>query len=282
MEQQTKRDERTRKISSIILNSDDFLVIADAGNFDSVAAASGLALLLKSLNKKVVLYSPQPINKREFSELSGIEDFVAQIDTNGRKLLINFNCPLDDIERVSSSDEGKRLNLIVEFKDGAEVIDPSQVMIKRARPLYSAGFAFAVDLPQEKELTKQGHWVWLSQQGMQKPWAEVNVIEKQGTLSESITSIISRINLVIPREAARNFYLGIKKGTAGFEKADSIALETAAYCLRIEEAAEKKAPFQTKPTVVEAKESRPPEGGQSAVGEWQRPPIFTGTTTPKV
>jgi len=282
MEQQIKKDERLQKISSIILNDDDFLVVADAGNFDSVAAASGLALLLKSLNKKVVLYSPRPINGREFSELNGTEDFVAQMDDNGHKLLITFNCPLDHIERVSSSDEGEKLNLVVEFKDGTEVINPSQVIIKRTRPLYSAGFVFGVDLPQENELTKQGRWVWLSQQGVQKPWAEVNVIEKQGTLSESITSIISRANLVIPRKAAENFYLGIKKGTAGFEKADSIALETAAYCLRVKEAANKKVPFQAKPTMVEAKESQPPEGGQPTVGEWQRPPIFTGTTTPKV
>ena len=94
--------------------------------------------------------------------------------------------------------------------------------------------------------------------------------------------MISHAGFKLTPEAASNLFLGIKKGTDNFERADSIALETAAYCLRIKEETEKKA---VKPeekavpqTPLEAVEKK--EGG--APSAWQKPPIFTGATTPKV
>ncbi len=282
MQNQTQESNRFQKINSLILNNEDFLVVTDGSSFDSVASATSLTLLLKSLGKRVTLYSPKPVNAANLSPLKGLDNFVNRLENSNNKLLITFNCPLADIERVSSSDENEKLSLSVEFKKNSQVVDVSQVKVKPAGPSYSAGFFIGIDLDNETELASKGRWVWVAQAGAQKPWAEVNVIEKKATLSESITSFISRSGFEIPIEVADNLYWGIKKGTNNFEIADSIALETAAYCLRVKEEVEKKfqsgggkipqAPLEA----IEAKESG------IASSEWQKPPIFTSPTTSKL
>lgn len=274
-------DDRFQKVNSIILNNEQFLVATGGESFDSVAAASGLALMLKSLGKNVVLYSPRAIKPSDFAPLTGLEEFTQKIEGRSDKLLITFDCPLDAIEKVSSNDEGEKLNLVVEFKEGAKTIDPSRVRVKQANPSFVAGFVVNCRLPNEEELIKKGQWILLSREGLPRPWAQVNLIEKKATLSESTASMLSRTNLKIPADAADNLYLGVKNGTKNFESADSIALETAAYCLRIKEDLERestqvgKEKKTTPITEVEAKESSTPS-------EWQKPPIFTGATTPKV
>jgi len=276
MENQTKRDDRFQKINNLILSNEEFLVVANGDDFDSVAAATGLSLLLESLGKKVILYSPNSIKMASFSPLKGIDQFIPKLESNTNKLSISLNCPLDQIERVASNDEGEKLNLVVEFKEGVKAIDPSQVKVSRSGPTYQAGFIFDSQLENESEIVKRGQWVWISKNGLQKPWAYVGLVEKKATLCESIISAISRGGFEIPQSTAENFYLGIKKGTNNFEEADSIALETAAYCLRVKETIKKQ---NNQPR----KEEQPPiETIEKKEGTLQKPPIFTGATTPKV
>lgn len=277
-----KEDDRIQRVNSLILNSDEFLVVVDGGSFDSLAAGSALVVLLKSLDKKVTFYSPNPAEPANLSLLKGAEGLVSQLEDQSNKLLISFDCPLENIEKVSSGDEGEKLNLTVEFRNGSKAIDPSKVEVRAGGKTYPAGFIIGCNLDNENQLTGKGRWAWISQTGAVKPWAEVNLIERKATLSESVTSLVSGGSFEIPLEAALNLYWGIKKGTNDFETADSIALQTAAYCLQVKEAAEKKGAqpegvaSQTSPEGIEAKE------GGAAPSEWQRPPIFTGKTTPKV
>ncbi len=286
MENQTpKQDSRFQQTNSIILNNERFLVVANGQVYDSVAAATGLARLLVSLKKEVTLYSPYPLSKGNLSQLAGIENFVEEISGKSNQLKITFDCPLEDIEKVDSSEENDRLSLRVEFREGRQAIAPSQVEIEKGMPEYDAGFILGVDW--EQDMVNKGDWVWISRTGNKKNWAQVNVVESKGSLSESLTSLISRGDFKIPGQAADNFYLGIKNATNGFEQADSIALETAAYCLRIKESEEKKQAKQaveeqiidkkvteTPLSAVESKEGKSP----SEIG---KPPVFTGATTPK-
>ncbi len=282
-----RKDDRYQKLSSIILNNERFLVAADGASFDAVAAASGLGLMLQGLGKEVVFYSPQVVRRENFGSLVGIENFNQKIEGSSNKLLMTFDCPLDAIEKVSSNDEGEKLNLVVEFKEDAAAIDPSKVQINRVGPVFGAGFVISCRLPNEDQVVQKGQWIWLAQDGPNKPWAEVSLIEKKATFSESMASMLSRTNLAIPSEAAFNFYLGLKKGTADFSEADSIALETAAYCLRIKEDREKggqgQQQQQQKPVVASQPQTDQAETKETkAADDWQKPPIFTGATTPKV
>ena len=276
MENQTKQDDRFQKINNLILSNEEFLVVANTDDFDSVAAATGLSLLLQSLGKKVTLYSPKPVKTEGLSFLKGVDQFSSELKANGNKLSITFGCPLDQIERVASNDEGEKLNLVVEFKEGVQAVDPSQVKVSSSGPTYQAGFIFDSQLENESEIVKQGQWVWISKSGLQKPWAYVSLIEKKATLSESVISVISRGGFEIPEATAENFYWGIKRGTNNFESADSIALETAAYCLRVKEAIERR---KAQP----GKQEQPPiETVEKKEESLEKPPIFTGATTPKV
>lgn len=296
MKKQTnpKKDDRFQRVNSLILNNDRFLVAVGGNNYDSVAAGTGLAALLESLDKEVDLYAPKPVDSQKYSQLSGGQKFVQELKAGDKKLEIVLNCPLENVERVTSNEEGEKLSLTVNFKPGSGEVSPADVEIKRPDPVYPAGFILGASLPNEGSLTRQGQWVWISRQGGPKNWASVNIVEPNASLSESIIGLVSRGDFQIPTNAANNFYLGIKKRTNNFEDADSIALETAAYCLRIVEKQEKELAAQ-KPTgpmppseevvpkEVEAKESTSPEGkeGKSATSEWKKPPIFTGATTPK-
>ncbi len=264
-----KQDSRFEQTSKIILNNDRFLIVADGQVYDSAAAATGLAALLVSLNKEVTLYTPQSLSS-EASNLAGTENFVENIFGKSNQLRIIFDCPLEDIERVDSSEENDRLSLKVEFRNSEKVVNPSQVEIEKGLPEYDAGFVLGVDW--EEEIVNSGDWIWISRTGNNRDWAKVNVVESKGSLSESLISLISRGNFQIPGQAAHNFYLGIKKATDRFEQADSIALETAAYCLRIKEKSER----QRQQKQVETKR---PEEKSSEIG---KPPVFTGATTPKV
>ncbi len=293
---ENQKDDRFEQTNKIILNNDKFLVAIDGSSYDSVAAGSGLGILLNSLGKEVVLYSSNPVNPSDFTGLEKTQNFVQQLTSNGNKMEIVFNCPLDNIERVDSGREGDKLSLVVNFKSGVGEISPADVEIKRPDPVFPAGFIIGAEMEKEDYLTSQGEWVWLSRQKAHKNWAKVNVVEEKATLSESLIALVSRGDFQIPVEAANNFYYGIKEGTNNFESADSIALETAAYCLRIKEKKEKK-PEISEPSAkdseeksasreVEAKESTSPESKEGKkegkkVSEWKKPPIFTGATTPK-
>ncbi len=281
-----KKDDRFQRTNSIILNNDKFLVAVSGKDYDSVAAGAGLGLVLTSLGKEVQLYTDTSFNKEDYQELSGIEKFSRNLQGGEKKLEIVFNCPVDDIEKVTSNPEGERLSLIVNFKESAKEISPADVEIKKTDPVFPAGFILDVNFSNENLLTQKGDWIWVSRENGKKEWAEINVVEKKATMSESVTALISRGDFQIPVAAAQNFYLGIKRGTNNFESADSIALETAAYCLRLIEKQQTQTEVRRTENQsekeIEAKESAGPESKEGTkVSEWKKPPIFTGATTPK-
>ncbi len=272
------KDNRFEEVNKVILNNKKFFVGISGDDYDSVAAGTGLANLLESLGKEVDLYSLNSVSADNYSQLSGVEKFSKNLKRGDQKLEIIFNCPLDNIEKVTSNEEGEKLSLIVKFKQTAKEVSPADVEIKRPDPTYPAGFILGANLPNEQRLTSQGQWVWISRQKIEKNWAQINIIEPKATLSESIVGLISRGDFQIPINSAANFYMGIKQGTNNFDQADSIALETAAYCLRIKEKEQKEPvskPVSDQPIGdVEAKEGK-------GISEWKKPPVFTGATTPK-
>lgn len=280
--QRQAQDKRFQQVADVVLNNEEFLVVADGSNYDSIAAATAVALVLRSLNKKVILYSPIAVRPDQFSSLVGVDQFDFQLETNNRKLLITLDCPIDQIERVTSDDQGEKLTLTVEFRKGVQIVPPERVQVRPGRPEFKAGFIFDCQLKKEAEITQKGSWIWLSAKGNKKPWAIVSFVDPKATLSELTASMISHAGFKPTLEAANNLFLGIKRGTENFERADSVALETAAYCLRIKEGIEKrtikpgeKVIPQTPLEAVEKKEGKAPS-------VWQKPPIFTGATTPKV
>jgi len=269
MENQTKLGDRFQKINSIILDNDQFFIATDGSNFDSIAAASALRLMLESLGKKVVLYSPILINKENLVGLAGIDGFDNRIIGDSKKLLISFDYPLDAIEKVSSNDEAEKLSLTVEFKNSTQVIDPAKVKISSFGPEFKAGFIIGVNLG-NNQITRTGSWVYFAKTEQKQAWAAVNFIDTKASFSESVASMLSRTKLSIPLPSAQNLYLGIKSDTDNFSKADSIALETAAYCLRIKEDAGVK-PAKTEQTPIVQVENK--EGGSLPSASQ---PVFTG------
>ncbi|MFH1561233.1 MAG: hypothetical protein ABID04_01475 [Patescibacteria group bacterium] len=292
----------------IILANTDFLIIANGQDFDSLAAATGFLITLESIGKSGMVYAPGFVNSGKFSGLNGLGKISDQLNTEENRLTIGFDYPLEHIEKVASDDAGDKLSLIVELKDGAPNISPQQVSIRPPAKSFRAGFVFDQLLP-DQSLFSQGDWVWFSRNPQPQAWAKVSIAEPKASLSESIVGVSSQGGIMIPTLAAENFYAGIRYATSDFSQADSVALETAAYCLKIKERSnpanmvqpampdqmmggQMPASFQapldqgfTQPVstsdvgpieTVEAKESGVVDGNLN------RPSIFTGKTTPKV
>jgi len=278
MENQTnKAQDRFQQVNTIILDNDQLFIAVDGNNFDAVAAGSALRLMLESLGKKVILYSPTPVDPQKFPDLTGTSGFGSKITGDSKKLLISFNCPLDAIEKVSSNDEGQKLSLTVEFKDGTQNINPADVEVKSAGPEFSAGFIIGVNLA-DNPMVKKGSWVWLAKTGEKQPWAKANFVDNKASYSESVASMLSRTKLTIPVPAAWNLYLGIKFDTNAFADADSIALETAAYCLRIKEDAN----IKPEPASLENVPAQAIENKEGKSATTANQPIFSTPSTSKI
>ncbi len=290
--------QRFQRLSQIVLNQEQFLVVVNGQDYDSVAAGTALTLLLESLQKKVILYSPNSVKSKEVEALQGWDRIKTQLIENSNKLLIALDCPVDQIEKVSSQDDQGKLTLVVEFQSPDQVIDAQKIKIQAANPEFQAGFIIDASFEEGQNLV-QGPLVWVSRSGTKPNWAEVSFSDQKASLSELTTTMMAHAGFQWPGSAAKNLYQGIKKTTNNFESADSIALETAAYCLKIIEkeaqgggtmpqavspqaAAPAPGVPQISPEAVEQKEGVSPEGGAKTTPGWQKPPIFTGATTPKV
>ena len=95
--QPAKKDDRFQKVGNIILNNESFLLVANPESFDSLAAASAVAQLLKSLKKSYTLFAPGQVDTNKFDSLIGLGEFVSDLGFEDNKLVIDLDYPLEKI-----------------------------------------------------------------------------------------------------------------------------------------------------------------------------------------
>lgn len=252
-------------------------------SFDAVAAGTSLALSLEKAGKKVKVFaSSEPVG--EAVEIAGTEKI--SIGINQQNMIISFDYPLDHIEKVSSNQEGGRLNLVVKIKEGADPIRKNQVKIYPQEDAPEVGFIFGDETRFaniEKWLNKDRRWVWITDKPGEKEWAKETLYEPGASLSEISARIIQGLGLPMDKNIGRNLYFGIKKATNSFENIASYkTLETAALCFRMferENSAQKGVSVFDAPPI---KEVEGKEGGVFGSSDLPTPKIFKGSTTPKL
>jgi hypothetical protein len=270
-------------IQQLISQHQRVAVLLGDTSFDAVAAGVSLGLSLEKSGKKVKSFAASEL-AGELREIVGA-DKVA-IGLNQQDMVISLQYPLDDIDRVSSNQEGGRLNLVIKVKEGAEPIKKSQVEIYPQETVPEMGFIIGDESRFsniDKWLGKSSNWIWITnKKGEKKPWATDVVYDQGASFSELSARVIQGLGLPMDRDIGRNLYFGIKRATNSFEAIRSYkTLETAALCFKMFEGVElnKGAAVFEVPSIEEVEKK---EGGIFGSSGLPTPKIFRGSTTPKV
>lgn len=268
-------------------------------DFDKVAAALALRLALIKQGKAVAVFSPTPMTV-EFNRLVGVETIGENINS-GRDLIISFNYPLEQIEKVSYNDDGGKLNLVVQPKERAPRPEKDQLIFSyqggnKALPIMigSGNLAIFGKLMDQIDLN-EAVVISKTNEGIS---CKLPVIDEETSgFSEVVTGIISGLGWALDQDIANNLYQGLNKATNNFtsEAAGPETFEAIAVCLRwgaqrnlarepvtaqpvfnkTGPAFQPKATFPTPQKInpLPSKESKAPPAG-SQPSDWFEPKIF--------
>ncbi len=211
---------------------------------DKVAAALSLSLSLQKSGKKVSISSSAPITV-EFSSLIGVNKIKEKIA--GKDFVISVRLD-ESVERIrynmdESDKNNKKLNLIIQTKDGFAPFSPEKVIYSQAGSMadsfLSVGASSKEDLGKiyfdNKELFDKADIVNIDVNSENQRFGKLNLINSEmSSYSEFIALLLDSLKLPLDEDIATNLLLGIKEGTDNFslEKSSATTFEAVAFCLR--------------------------------------------------
>lgn len=204
--------------------------------FDQVAAALALKLALEKSGKPAAVLSPTPMTV-EFSQLVGVDTIGRQNDT-GQNLVISFNYPLEQIEKISYNDEGGKLNLVIQPKVGSPRVEKEQAEFFYEGENQSLQIIIGGDGSLNLGKLSQGinlNNVVTIRKTPGENYGRLSIIDPYASsYSEIITAIVFNLGFMVDEDIANNLYLGLKKATQNFssENVGPDTFEAAASCLR--------------------------------------------------
>jgi len=278
-------------------------------SFDQVASGLSLFLSLQAAGKTVFVTCPTPMTV-EFNHLVGVDKISEKV--RGTDLIVSFDYPANQVEKVSYNDDNGRPNLVIQIKSGAP-----QLLEKEAKFSYAGvgadllitlGVKDVNQLPQNSEYPTQ-NVIDVDTDPANLQFGQVNIIDPEASsLSEVVLGIISGLGLPLELDTAQNILNGIWARTSGLtsQRVGADAYESVAICLRLgaqkpEGVAEQKRPevftprqkfepkseersFPARPQIEdlpvvrqEKPEQLKPQGKPPA--DWFEPKIFKGTST---
>ncbi|MBL7078670.1 hypothetical protein ISS42_03365 [Candidatus Shapirobacteria bacterium] len=258
----------------LIAQANQVAILVSGNGFDNLVAGISLALSLEAAGKKVDLFASQEPGENSRG-IRGIEK--VRTDFGQKDLQVVFDYPLENIEKVSSQEEGHKLKLVVKIKPEANPIRIDQVKVVSQDLNFEVGIMIGDEsaFASFNQFSSRGNWVWLGQAEIEKSWAKVSLAESNTSFSEIAARIIQNLGLPFAREIASNLYEGIKGATNSFASLTSYkTLETAALCLKVVQGNGNQSVPLTEPVAIEQVEKK--EGGLPS------PRIFKGATTPRV
>jgi len=283
------------QIQSILSAHQSLAIVVASSSLDSISAGISLAASLEKAGKEVSVFCPA-ISPEVAKDIIGAEKVEKEIEK--KDLVIKLDYPLNQIDRVYSTEEGTNLNLIVKTKAGVAPIASGQVKIIPPKSIPEAGFIFGDETTVQglSQIVAKGTWVWVGDTNFDqnlcpsKTWAKLVLAENAISSSEQIARLIQGMGLPLDRDIARNLYMGIKAGTNSFELVKTYrTFEVAAVCFKLFQnkngikvvtenvAGQASCNEEIKPGNIENK-----EGDLSTSAGFPTPKIFKGSTTPRV
>lgn len=264
-------------------------------NFDQVAAALALSLSLQETGKTVSVICPTQITV-EFNRLVGVDKIIGK--TKGTDLVIGFNYPSDQIEKVSYNDEGGRPSVVIQPKVGGPQLTENSVTFSYAGS--GAGLAITCgvkslnQLPKvEQDILSSCEVINIDADQANEGFGLLKVVDLDAScVSEMSLGIILGLSLPFGRDIAQNLLSGIWQSTGGMVKTNvgPDTYEAIAICLRIgaqrpqegvysqQQTLKSKPKFEQRETRETKEEKKPVQSPANPPADWFEPKIFKGSS----
>jgi len=258
-----------------------YVLLPSSVNFDQVSSALSLYLALAKSGKQVSVLAPEEMTV-EFSHLVGVDKVGNK--AAGGELVLTINAPIENVEKVSSSEEDGKLNLTIRPKPGATPLKQEDIIFSSV-----GGNADLLFLVEPKKLENLGK-IYQENQSLftEKPLVnishfpraeklgQINIIDASASsCSEIIVGLIEGLGLLTDSDICGNLLLGLKNATGNFQSS-AVTAQTfgaAAFCLRQGAGGQ---PLPLSGNEEDGSTDEPPTPSD----DWFEPKIYKGSTLP--
>ena len=224
------------EVKNLLSTAKTALIAVPQLNVDSIGSALALALLLKKANITTKVFCPTKTDAN-YTKLSGLELLTDIYNPND--LIVTLDYPLDQIEKVTYNQDGGKLNLVVQTKDGSPKVAESQILISNQASAADINFILGDEalLGANANMVTKGNWINISPSIVEKPWAKANIIDQDAPFSEILTFLLPMIGLELTPDAAKNLLIALRVATQSFSiNVSPETFEAGAACLRATQA----------------------------------------------
>lgn len=205
-------------------------------SFDQVASALSLYLSLQTAGKTVFVTCPTQMTV-EFNHLVGVDKISQKV--HGTDLIVSFDYPADQVEKVSYNDDNGRPNLVIQIKPSAPQLSETNAKFSYAGIgadlMITLGVKDLSSFSQEDGYPVQ-NVVEINTEPTAAPFAQISVIDQEASsLSEVVLGIISGLGLPLEVDTAQNILNGIWVKTSALNgpRVGADTYESIAICLRL-------------------------------------------------
>jgi len=220
------------EIKNLLGTAKTALIAVSQLTIDSIGSALALALLLKKSNITVKVFCPHQTDAN-YTKLSGLELLTNNYNQND--LIVTLDYPLDQIEKVTYNQDGGKLNLVVQTKDGSQKVAENQILISNQAATADINFMIGDEtlLGTNANIVNKGNWINISPSNIEKTWAKINVVDQDAPFSEILTFLLPMLDLQLTPESAKNLLIALRVATQSFSvNVSPETFEAGANCLR--------------------------------------------------
>ena len=224
------------EVKNLISTAKTALIAVPQLNVDSIGSALALALLLKKSNITTKVFCPQKTDAN-YTKLSGLELLTDIYNPND--LIVTLDYPLDQIEKVTYNQDGGKLNLVVQTKDGSPKVAESQILISNQASAADINFILGDEslLGANSNMVTKGNWINISPSVVEKPWAKASIVDQDAPFSEILTFLLPMLGFELTPDAAKNLLIALRVATQSFSiNVSPETFEAGAACLRATQA----------------------------------------------
>jgi len=224
------------EIKTLLSAAKTALITVPQASIDSIGSALALALLLKKSNIDAKVFCPTKTDAN-YTKLTGLElltDVYSQND-----LIVTLDYPLDQIEKVTYNQDGGKLNLVVQTKDGSPKVAENQILITNQAVSADINFILGDEtlLGINANMVNKGNWINISPTSIEKSWAKANIIDQDAPFSEILTFLLPMLDLQLTPDSAKNLLIALRVATQSFSiNVSPETFEAGATCLRATQA----------------------------------------------
>lgn len=224
------------EIRTLLTGAKTALIAVPQASIDSIGSALALALLLKKSNIDAKVFCPTKTDAN-YTKLTGLELLTDTYNQND--LIVTLDYPLDQIEKVTYNQDGGKLNLVVQTKDGSPKVAENQILITNQATAADINFILGDEalLGANANIVNKGTWINISPSNIEKTFAKVNIIDQDAPYSEILTFLLPMIGLELTPESAKNLLIALRVATQSFSiNVSPETFEAGATCLRATQA----------------------------------------------